>query len=59
MDRAYVTEEKALILDLKKLEQALKALNFEGDFRDLYGLKKLQKDDLENHSNSLIQKKIL
>ena len=48
----YNAEEKAAHTDLKKLEQALKALNFEGDFRDLCGLKKLQKDDLENHSRA-------
>ncbi len=56
---AYIAKEKTAHTDLKKLEQARKALNFEGDFRDLCSLKKLQEDDLKNHSSAIVEKSTL
>lgn len=65
---AYIEEEKAAQADLKKLEQALKAQEFEVDFRDLCNLRKRQEEDLEvrlseiskkiNLENSLIDKNL-
>ena len=52
----YIAEEKAAQTDLKRLDQALKALNYAGDYRDLCSLKKLQKDDLEIRSNEMAKK---
>jgi DNA repair protein SbcC/Rad50 len=55
----YNAKEEKAHTDLKKLEQALKALNFEGDFRDLCSLKKRQEDDLENLSSTIAEKNTL
>ncbi|MBA3602902.1 MAG: AAA family ATPase [Parachlamydiaceae bacterium] len=56
---AFIAEEKLSQPDMEKLEHALKALNFEGDYRDLCHLKKQQDDDLKNHAGALLEKNAL
>ncbi len=55
----YVKEEQAAHPNLKKLEQAAKALNFDGEFRELGSLKDHQKNRLENLSKAMHERSIL
>lgn len=52
----YIEKEKSAEPDLRRLELALKALNFEGDYRDLCSLMNQQRQDLEKLTNTAARK---
>lgn len=53
---AYIEKENAALIDLKRLEQALKAQEFEGFFRDLCNLRKRQEEDLQERLKEICKK---
>lgn len=55
----FIQDENAAQPDLNRLEQSLKALNFEGDFRDLNNLRKQQELDKEKLAKDFASKMTL
>ncbi|MBA2369959.1 MAG: AAA family ATPase [Candidatus Protochlamydia sp.] len=55
----HLEEENRLRPELNQLEQAIKALNFEADFRDLCHLKQSRDDGLVNQNKSMVERSFL
>jgi exonuclease SbcC len=55
----FLEEEKQSQPDMKRLEDALRALNFEGDYRDLCHLENDQNNDLKNLASAQSDKNAL